>query len=266
MEVSVLAISITCNWKGTSALFRSQEKSSCRMMLRGMAEPITIHKSRSCPADFSTEDIAQAAAGASQPRTPPVSNGSNRRKKASSSSKELNGNGSVTMNVTMTSPRSGNGMAYVPKMKAVPGRPRRRGNANTASLPRRRKNKQSFRYRLMNARWMKNPMQTSSPMASLFVAVILWYTLGVVSITTSNLLMMEPRDYVGGVPPLFLTLQQLIIGTTLLRFLLSIRFLRSAGVQPWPSPSAAAKAAQQSRRKNLLFNNLHSTGKNSLWR
>jgi hypothetical protein len=95
-----------------------------------------------------------------------------------------------------------------------------------------------------------------SAYASLMVAVLLWYTLGVVSITTSNLLMMAPseeRNHVGGVPPLYLTLQQLMIGTSMLRGLLHVRFLGSAGIQPWPNPSAV-KAANN-RRFSLLFNN-----------
>lgn len=223
-------------------------------MLRGMTEPITIQKSRSCPADFSSDGIVRTENN--PPRTPPASNGtSGRRKKQSSDSKKPspyslggNGHGPVTMNVAMTS----NGV------KALPGRARRRGHGATTTMPKRKKNAQSVRHRLMNSRWIKNPMRSSNPLTSLIIAVFLWYTLGVISITTSNLLMMEPHN----LPPLALTMQQLLIGATLLRFLLSIRFLGSAGIQPWPSPSAAAQAAEKSRRKNLLFNNLNSPGKN----
>jgi hypothetical protein len=229
-------------------------------MLREML-PI-VHKSQSCPADFKGDETSD-----NQPNTPPVSNGNrSRRPKRPSDPKAPSSyglNGSLTMNVTMTSPRN-TGIPYNPE-KAVPGRPRRRGNATPSSVPKRKKQSQSIRYRLMNSRWMKNPMQSSSNLTSLIVAVFLWYMLGVISITTSNLLMMEPRNHVGGVPPLYLTLQQLIIGTTLLRLLLHVRFLGSPGIQPWPSPSAAAQAAE-SRRRNLLFNDFNSSEKRAFWR
>ena len=39
------------------------------------------------------------------------------------------------------------------------------------------------------------------------------------------------------IPPLYLSLQQLVIGAILLRFLLNIRFLGSPGLAPWPLPS-----------------------------
>ena len=146
---------------------------------------------------------------------------------------------------------------------AVPGRPRRRGNNRnsfgTFSIRKKKDPSQSLRYRLMNAKWMKNIKNkgsSTSSLTALLIAVALWYCLGVISITTSNLLMMTPdKHHVGGVPPLFLTLQQLIIGTTLLRLLLNLGFMGSRGIQPWPSPSAAAQAAEQKRRKNLLFHN-----------
>jgi hypothetical protein len=79
------------------------------------------------------------------------------------------------------------------------------------------------------------------------VAVLLWYLLGVVSIGTSKLLLTGTTSskasggamaMFGSVPPLFLTLQQLFIGSTLLRFLLSIHFLGSQGLQDWPPTNA----------------------------
>ena len=172
----------------------------------------------------------------------------------------------LNVNMTMTSPaetavggRKGTKSA---SSAAVPGRPRRRGNRNnfgTMSIRRKKDPSQSIRYRLMNAKWMKNMKNKgsdSSSFTALLIAVSLWYFLGVISITTSNLLMMAPNEHrIGGVPPLFLTLQQLILGTILLRLLLNIGFMDSRGIQPWPSPSAAAQAAAQTRRKNLLFHN-----------
>ena len=94
-------------------------------------------------------------------------------------------------------------------------------------------------------RWIKGVVPSFS---SLILAVVLWYGLGVLSIGTSKLLLMDNdntrgnhhgrhRDpLIGGVPPLFLSLQQLIIGAGLLRFLLEIRCLGSVGPVPWPLP------------------------------
>jgi len=108
---------------------------------------------------------------------------------------------------------------------------------------RKSKPKGSFWKRFYN-RWIKG---VAVSFGSLFIAVLLWYFLGVVSIATSKLLLSEQgsqtrhhrkhHPLIGGVPPLFLTLQQLCIGALLLRFLLQIRFMNSPGVAPWPIPS-----------------------------
>lgn len=63
---------------------------------------------------------------------------------------------------------------------------------------------------------------------ALLIAVSLWYLLGVLSIGTTKLLLNE------GVPPLYLTLQQLFLGSNFLRFLLQYKALGSAGLAPWP--------------------------------
>ncbi|KAL7566495.1 hypothetical protein ACA910_000967 [Epithemia clementina (nom. ined.)] len=94
-------------------------------------------------------------------------------------------------------------------------------------------------------RWVKGVAPSFS---SLFLAVLLWYGLGVLSIGTSKLLLMKNDHHgdalhhrrhhhplIGGVPPLFLSLQQLVIGAALLRLLLQIRCLSSPGLAPWPS-------------------------------
>ena len=91
-------------------------------------------------------------------------------------------------------------------------------------------------------RWIKGVVPSFS---SLLLAVFLWYVLGVLSIGTSKLLLMidghhrhrHHHPLIGGVPPLYLSLQQLVIGAILLRFLLNIRFLGSPGLAPWPLPS-----------------------------
>ena len=76
-------------------------------------------------------------------------------------------------------------------------------------------------------KWMRG----GSRYASLVVAIVLWYNLGVLSIGTSKFLLTSC-----GVPPLFLTLQQLVFGSSYLRFLLHLRAFGSAGLQPWPQP------------------------------
>jgi drug/metabolite transporter (DMT)-like permease len=112
---------------------------------------------------------------------------------------------------------------------ALPGRPRRRNGVRRSSR------KVSYWHRFYS-RWFKDVVTS---FGSLFVAVFLWYILGVVSIATSKLLLMsDGSEGLGGVPPLFLTLQQLLIGSTLLRFLLKMHFLGSSGLQPWSSLSS----------------------------
>ena len=127
--------------------------------------------------------------------------------------------------------------------KALPGRPRRRRRAvsETKNGNRGKPSSQSFCYQFY-AKWIQGCLQNSALSSNLLLAVLLWYCLGVVSITSSKILLTpakvhfkHPRYYhhVGGVPPLYLTLQQLFLGSCFLRTLLSIRFLNSPGVQPW---------------------------------
>ena len=242
------------------------------MWRRAMTSPIPtpkIHKSKSCPADFDAEASSPLPTTTTATKASPASHGTSRT--------SLNGSAhtKMTVNMTMTSSASGTGTAATNGTKngtaAVPGRPRRRGNRTAlGTMPKSKKDPaQSIRYPLLNAKSMKNMKNqgssSSSSYSSLLLAVFLWYSLGVISITTSNLLMMAPQNHVGGVPPLFLTIQQLVIGTTMLRLLLNVGFIDSRGIQPWPSPSAAAQAAAQTRRKSLLFNN-HKSPKASMFR
>jgi drug/metabolite transporter (DMT)-like permease len=108
----------------------------------------------------------------------------------------------------------------------LPGRPRRR-------LAKR--SKRSFLYRV-RAKWLR-PCSTN---CSLIAAVGLWYCLGVVSIGSSKILLSD------NVPPLFLTWQQLVLGSAMLRSLLKLKCMGSAGLQPWPS--AAATTTQTNSR------------------
>lgn len=112
--------------------------------------------------------------------------------------------------------------------KPVPGRPRRRHPLTPLPTSKKKKKRASFWTRF-HAKWIAG-------YSSLILAVLLWYNLGVISISISKLLLMNPEHgHVGNVPPLFLTLQQLLIGSTLLRYLLRIRAFGSAGLQPFPS-------------------------------
>jgi hypothetical protein len=67
---------------------------------------------------------------------------------------------------------------------------------------------------------------------ALLTAIMLWYLLGVVSIGTTKLLLNQ------GVPPLYLTIQQLFLGSNLLRLLLHVKALGSVGLAPWPEDSS----------------------------
>jgi drug/metabolite transporter (DMT)-like permease len=125
--------------------------------------------------------------------------------------------------------------------KAIPGRARRR--VPLPPTPSKKKEQATFWHRFY-ARWI----QGYSP---LLVAVLLWYLLGVVSIGTSKLLLSKPshhHDHVGNVPPLYLTLQQLFLGSNLLRFLLWIGAFGSTGLQPFPSPFVSSTTSHRSRQ------------------
>lgn len=154
---------------------------------------------------------------------------------------------------------------------AVPGRPRRKTplppigspSAVAAKRPRRQS---SFCHRFY-VRWIERPMAAFSTFSSLFVAVMLWYLLGVASIGTSKILLTGTSSskgaggamaMFGSVPPLFLTLQQLFIGSTLLRFLLNIRFLGSPGLQPWPPTNATNASPNQPGKHKGHRNNFQS--------
>lgn len=131
--------------------------------------------------------------------------------------------------------------------RAVPGKAtrqrRRRKRPNPKSAPRRKSSK-TFLQRLYLKRIQPLIVKPVSKLSSLFLAVVLWYSLGVISISTSKLLLLKSKlppgsnryyQHVGGVAPLVLTLQQLLLGITFLRFLLSIRCLQSPGIQPLAS-------------------------------
>jgi drug/metabolite transporter (DMT)-like permease len=122
---------------------------------------------------------------------------------------------------TTRSPAVPNGIS---SRKAVPGRPRRRRNTGSSK-------RTTIKKGFFSTGWCKDLVTSYSP---LIVAISLWYSLGVVSIGSSKILLTEAGLF-GGLPPLFLTVQQLLIGSTLLRFLLKMRFMGSRGLQSWPT-------------------------------
>jgi hypothetical protein len=142
--------------------------------------------------------------------------------------------------------------------RAVPGKAtrqrRRRKRPNPKSAPRRKSSK-TFLQRLYLKRIRPLIVKPVSKISSLFLAVVLWYSLGVISISTSKLLLLKSKlppesnryyQHVGGVAPLVLTLQQLLLGITFLRFLLSMRCLQSPGIQPLASlcgPDSSSKSS-----------------------
>lgn len=159
--------------------------------------------------------------------------------------------------------------------RAVPGRAtrQRRRRKNPKSAPRRKSSK-TFLQRLYLKRIHPLIIKPASKVSTLFLAVLLWYSLGVISISTSKWLLLKSQVppgsnryyyHIGGVAPLVLTLQQLLLGSTFLRFLLSIRCLQSPGIQPLASlcskdskfssssPSPMAGSSLLARRRMMAF-------------
>ncbi|GAX27713.1 hypothetical protein FisN_13Hh190 [Fistulifera solaris] len=114
------------------------------------------------------------------------------------------------------------GLAHRRQRPPLPGRPRRR---RLDGRPRKR----HFLQRCFAGWW--NDLLTQ--FSSLALAVCLWYSLGIVSIGSSKLLLSTQK-----IPPLCLTLQQFVIGSTFVRILLKSRCLSSPGLQPWPTTAS----------------------------
>lgn len=99
----------------------------------------------------------------------------------------------------------------------------------------------------------------------LLIAIVLWYSLGVVSIATSKMLLSEPHQNHHhtrtnwAIPPMFLTLQQLLIGMCLLRLLLHLRFMNSPGLQPWPGQISPLSLFYKQRNKKTSIISKHSS-------
>lgn len=178
-----------------------------------------------------------------------------------------------TSSTTTTSATTSNEVMTIPPPpvgggRAIPGRPQRRFKgkkrkmgASKNSSTKRKSNKQFWNG--WSKWWSSNDSdksKNSQSLHSLLLAVVLWYSLGVISISTSKLLLTPPSEssiesprqhhHVGGVAPLVLTLQQLFLGSNFLRFLLSIRFMGSAGLQPYESLYQEAPSSPSSSLRN----------------
>jgi hypothetical protein len=80
------------------------------------------------------------------------------------------------------------------------------------------------------------------------VAVILWYLLGVVSITTTKVLLSTIH-----VKPLWLSLQQFLFGGWFLNLLLQYRLISSVGKQPLPKLRGKFSTTKENEYVSLLL-------------
>uniref|UniRef100_A0A7S1ZZ84 Sugar phosphate transporter domain-containing protein n=1 Tax=Ditylum brightwellii TaxID=49249 RepID=A0A7S1ZZ84_9STRA len=136
----------------------------------------------------------------------------------------------------------------------VPGRARRRTNnpATTFSSPssansmgnvsirQRRKNRRQLSSQKNNPKWSKlwlfifppskSTKEHSSPL-SIPAAVLLWYFLGVCSITTSKILLTDYKE--NGLTPSVLTIQQFTLGVSFLRLCMVKKWFGGNGIVKW---------------------------------
>lgn len=96
--------------------------------------------------------------------------------------------------------------------------------------------------------------------SSLLIAVGLWYSLGIISISTSKVLLsptqLEHGLEIAGVPPMLLTLQQLGLGSVFLWLLLQGKPLNSSGLIPWESLLTGQRIDTQSPTDIFRYENL----------
>lgn len=141
---------------------------------------------------------------------------------------------------------------------ALPGRPTRRRKAHRGG---RSGTRRGFCYRVYH-RWCRSSLASSSSSSRLWVAVALWYSLGVISIGTSKVLLSDHElgSVIGNVPPMYLTLQQLLIGSTLLRlWISSANASSSSRIQPWPVQSSVSTSP--TTNNSGYYDNHHTDGK-----
>ena len=172
---------------------------------------------------------------------------------------------SMTQNSTTTTTGSscvvdsGNGerITHAPHPSiAVPGHLRRkRIKMNVRHKQQQQRNLfDSYAIWIMIQNFVQQSQRTMHSMkidVSLIMAIVLWYTLGVVSIASSKVLLTGDTKTSSAttttttmmmtmiqVHPLSLTLQQLLIGVSVLRFFLYLQYKNdpTSGLKPWPPP------------------------------
>eukprot|EP00956_Cyclotella_meneghiniana_P024729 scaffold50084_cov67-Cyclotella_meneghiniana.AAC.5 len=163
--------------------------------------------------DSRSSSQATSASGTSAALLPPPIKNRFNAKDSGISTNSGNSNGNSCGNTAITS--------------VLPGRPRRR--QHSIALPN-KSSKETQNYPTQSENDSKGHSPANQYNLPVPVAVLLWYLLGVVSISSSKILL---STY--GVPPMVLTLQQLIIGMTLPRMLLVLG--GKGGLQPIPMQS-----------------------------
>ena len=123
-----------------------------------------------------------------------------------------------------------------PLLTAVPGHLRRK---RVKIGTKRRYGSDSYSLWKMIQHFLQQQQRTiQSTDVSLILAIFLWYILGVFSIASSKILLTGTSMI--KVHPLSLTLQQLVIGVSLLRFLLYVQYMNdtTSGLKAWPPPKS----------------------------
>mmetsp|Transcript_21532 Transcript_21532/g.31846 ORF Transcript_21532/g.31846 Transcript_21532/m.31846 type:complete len:438 (-) Transcript_21532:619-1932(-) len=163
----------------------------------------------------------------------------------------------------------------------VPGRARRRTNDPAAtfsspssansmgnvSIRQRRKNRRQLSSQKNNPKWSKlwlfifppskSTKEHSSPL-SIPAAVLLWYFLGVCSITTSKILLTDYKE--NGLTPSVLTIQQFTLGVSFLRLCMVKKWFGGNGIVKW---NKVLHSGLKSSGGGFVFNFKNSTSASS---
>mmetsp|Transcript_3560 Transcript_3560/g.7903 ORF Transcript_3560/g.7903 Transcript_3560/m.7903 type:complete len:603 (-) Transcript_3560:2129-3937(-) len=141
---------------------------------------------------------------------------------------------------------SDNGTTQVVPSSALPGRPRRRPHPSHTGADARFFRQRKGMHNNNGTTLLSNESSKSSNQISssvpIPVAILSWYLLGVISIASSKVLLST-----NNVPPLLLTLQQLIIGMNLLQFMLRMQS-KSTGVSGADTTTTSIVEGKDKRR------------------
>ncbi|EED89501.1 predicted protein [Thalassiosira pseudonana CCMP1335] len=141
---------------------------------------------------------------------------------------------------------SDNATTQVVPSSALPGRPRRRLHPSFTGADARFFRQRKGMHNNNGTTLLSNESSKSSNQVSssvpIPVAILSWYLLGVISIASSKILLST-----NNVPPLLLTLQQLIIGMNLLQFMLRMQS-KSSGVSGADTTTTSIVEGKDKRR------------------